>query len=96
MSVTSCCLTCSVKSVSVSGTMYSPGGVVITSNSLMPVLAEIRDILMVDENQLCIFICNHLTTQCFNHHFHSYQLTPSTETILIKHNDLFDFYVLIA
>ena len=96
MSVTTCYLSCSVKSASVSGTMYRPGGVVITSSSLMPVFAEIIDILIVhvDENQLCLFICSHFTTQCFNHHFHSYELTPSKDTILIKQNDLFDFYVL--
>ena len=96
MSVTSCYLTCSVKSASVSGTVYRPGGVVITSSTLMPVFAVIVDILIVDENQSCVFICNQFTTQCFNHHFHSYELTPSAETIAIKQNDLFDFYVLTA
>ena len=54
----------------VNGTIYKPGGVVVLSMEADPTFGLIEDII-VFSTDVFYLVCEELTTDCFNSHFHS-------------------------
>lgn len=62
---------------------------------LTPVFGVISDILVFDVNSYH-FVCEELITECFNHHYHSYEVkyTQPNSFIVCQHKDLVNHNVL--
>lgn len=83
-----------MKSVTVSGTTYRPGGVLVKDSALTPDFVEIVDILLIGADSLCVFMCKRFITDCYNHHFHAFEVAQSEEVVVVEQSSLFDFHVL--
>ena len=61
---------------------------------MLPEFGLIIDILTVDRTPY--FCCDCLDTVCFNHHFHSFEVTQSmpSKVEIIKHSHLTDYHPL--
>ena len=77
------------------GTIYKPGGVVVLSMEADPTFGLIEDII-VFSTDVFYLVCEELTTDCFNSHFHSYEVTCSISKsfIMCEPSDLYDHNVL--
>ena len=66
---------------------------VVLQSNLLPVFGVIIDII-VHQAQYH-FVCNVLHTECYNSHFHAYQVSKgSTEYTICTHSELVDHLVL--
>ena len=65
----------------------------ILESSLLPVFGEIKDIVVygVDE---CSFVLQMYTTQCFLHHYHSFEVSIDSAVRVCKPTDLADYHPL--
>ncbi len=60
----------------------------------MPSFAEIVDIVFLRSDSTCLFVCKMYVTDCFNKHYHSYEVLSTEEVLIIKQSDLTDYHVL--
>lgn len=75
--------------------MYRCGNVVTTNCDLLPSFAKIIDIFFLHPDSThTLFVCEKYITDCFDHHFHSYEVQPTREHLIIKQSDLIDYHVL--
>ena len=73
----------SVTWVDIRGTCYKPGAVVIVQTNLMPQFGLIDEIVVIDvENYF--FVCHLFVTDCFNHHFHSYEVSWTNYSTFVQ------------
>ena len=84
---------CRITWANIGGTNYHKEGVVVLQSNLVPLFGIITDI-MVHENQY-YFICNTSHMECFNHHFHAYEVSKcpvdfaiTTASDVVDHNVL--------
>ena len=59
----------------------------------MPSFGKIVDIIFLHRNCTGVFVCEKYHTDCFNHHYHSYEVIPMKDIVIIKQCDLFDYHV---
>lgn len=79
--------------VDIAGIKYYKEGVVVLQSNLLPVFGVIIDII-VHQAQYH-FVCNVLHTECYNSHFHAYEVSKgSTEYTICTHSELVDHHVL--
>ena len=64
----------------------------VLQSNLLPLFGVIKDILFHCDEYY--FGCCMLDTQCYNAHFHAYEVTSTSEYILCTQSDLADHYVL--
>ena len=74
--------------------MYRCGAVVITDNGVVPSFAKIVNIFFLCPDSTCFFVCEKYEIDCFNSHYHSYEVISSKEIVIIKQSDLIDHHVL--
>jgi hypothetical protein len=74
--------------------MYKPGAILVLSNELLPEFGEIQNILVYNTSH-CLFMCKLYVTNCFNPHFHSYEVYPidPARTTFTTQSNLFDYHV---
>ena len=82
--------------VKIGGTVYKEDNIVAVSSDLLPVFGKILTIVMIDVTQ-CYFVCELLITDCFNSHYHAYEvskhITP-TPIVICRQTDFIDHHVL--
>ena len=86
-------LSYSVKCAQINGSVYKCGALVITDSDLMPTFAKIIDIIFPHPDCTPMFVCVKYTTNCFNYHYHSYEVTPLEEHFIIHQSDLVDHHI---
>jgi hypothetical protein len=59
----------------------------------LPEFGQVKDIV-IEEDQRVAFVVNILQTECFNYHYHSYEVTDSGEFRLVRQDQLIDFHPL--
>lgn len=64
--------------INIQGTCYKPKGVVVLEVDHVPVFGIITDILAVNVNDYYI-VCEVVDTDCFNSHFHSYEISQNAD-----------------
>lgn len=74
--------------------MYKPSSIIVVQSNLTPTFAEIVDILLVGDANTCIFLCKEIINQCFNEHYHSYEVLKSDNWMAVKQTDLVDHHIL--
>ncbi len=81
----------------VNGIVYKPGGIVVLKIDLVPTFGIIVDILVLDVDNYFL-VCEIVSTECFNSHFHAYELEKIIyPTYLLRQvNQLPDHYMLSA
>ena len=81
--------------IKVQGTKYKAGGVVVVQMELNPLLGLVHELIVFDVNDYYI-VCEKLVTECFNPHYHSYEVTRSSPKsfAIYKPSDLVDHNVL--
>lgn len=87
---------CSCSWVKIGGSVYKMDDIVAVSTNLLPVFGRILAIIMQDVTQ-CYFICEILITDCFNSHYHAYEVRKQKlpTPIIICHQSTFvDHHVL--
>lgn len=84
----------SVKWAEINGTTYKFGAIVVINSDLMPEFGKIVDILIIHQDSSCLFVCETFFTDCFNAHYHGYEVIPSKEITIIKQSNLIDHHVL--
>ena len=60
----------------------------------MPSFAKILHILSLRTDNSFYFVSEFYLTDCFNHHYHSYEAVPTGEIMVIKQQNLIDYHVL--
>jgi hypothetical protein len=79
--------------VKMSGIHFSKGSIIllsIDSNSDLPQFAVVKNIFVPEKGGTeCFFFCYLLSTVDFDFHLFAYEVTSSSETILIKYKDLY-------
>ena len=60
---------------------------------LLPVFGLISDIIVFDVDNF-LLVCEKLVTECFRHHFHSYEVNKSRSYVILQTLCLFDHSVL--
>lgn len=85
------CLLYRLSWVEVNGTLYKHGMVAVLDVDLIPVFGVICDILVFNTD-VYHFVCEILFTECFSHHFHSYQTRKQVPVkyVCCKQSDLYD------
>lgn len=86
----------SVDWVTVSGTTYRPGGIVVLSvEDFIPIFGKIVDVFVSEVNNYYL-VCSVLTTECFCSHYHAYEITSSSPVsyTYVKQAHLADHLVL--
>ena len=43
---------------------------------------------------MCVFLCKEIVTQCFNEHYHSYEVNKSDKWMAVKQTDIIDHHTL--
>lgn len=88
-------LTNSVKWVQIKGTKYSKGSVTVIEANIIPTFGIIVDLLVVDVD-ICLFVCEVLTTEYFEEHLHAFKVSRETPVSLAicQHKELADYHVL--
>ena len=82
--------------VTIKGTTYKPLNIVVVGSSLLPVFGRIISIL-IEQVTKCYFVCEVLTTETFNPHFHAYEVQAQekpTPLVICTQNDFIDHHVL--
>lgn len=81
----------------VNGTVYKPNGIVVLDVDLVPTFGIIVDLLVMDVDN-CHLVCEILSTECFNSHFHAYEVhhVVNPHFIVSKFSKLADNYMLSA
>lgn len=79
------------------GIVYKPDGVVVLDKDLVPTFGIIADLLVVDVDNYYL-VCEVLSTECFNSHFHAYEVEKVTNPtyIVCQVHQLPDHYMLSA
>ncbi len=77
------------------GTLYKPGGVVVLHVDNVPVFGNIIDLFVLTVDDF-YFVCEILHTECFNPHFHAYQVCKADKIQyhICKVSHLSDHYCL--
>ena len=77
--------------IEILGTRYRCGSIVMLSIDFFPVFGFVTDIILLDT-----FLCEVLTTICFNSHYHSYEIRhdSSPSIYFVKQFNLADHNVL--
>lgn len=80
--------------IQVDGTIYKTGGAIILETGLVPTFGKIVDLVVLHESYY--LVCEVMFTDCFNHHFHSYEISTlqPINYVLCKPSDLPDHNVL--
>ena len=87
--------TCSVSWIEIDGRNYKQGAVVSLESDLLPLFAIIEDIVLYNSTTV-LFVVQLLVTDCFNSHFHSYEVLPSypLQFVACEYTDFKDAHVL--
>lgn len=81
--------------VKVEGTQYRPGNCLLLQlNGEDPVLAQIKHILFVNSQMEPLTVGELLSMKCYHSHFHSYEVTFTHSTTVLKLHDIADHHVL--
>lgn len=78
----------------INGTRYAVGYIVYYDDDESPVFAKICDIVILPNTTTSIFILSLFITQRFNEHYHAYEVSPTTNTVICHQNDLADYHPL--
>ena len=62
-------------------------------SDLLPLFGIITDIVVHHADHV-YFVCNVLHTECFNSHFHAYEVSKTKDYDFCTHSDLIDHHVL--
>ena len=75
--------------------MYSLQNVVVLDSDLLPQFGIIHDIVVTDVYQP-LLVCEKLTTGCFSHHYHAYEVIRLEPPVfcICKQSELYDYSVL--
>ena len=89
------CLSFRVAWIKVLGTTYRSGAIVVLSVDLVPTFGLISDIIIKEVNNYFI-VCEILHTECFNTHYHAYEVSRDTlpKFSFVKQTHLADHSVL--
>ena len=80
-----------MKWAEINGHTYRREAVVVTSSETMPTFGKIVDIVISTHT---LFVCKQYLTNCFNSHYHSYEVDPTSVIHIVKQSDLLDYHVL--
>lgn len=85
----------SVSWARIGGTLYKQQAIVVLESDLLPVFAQIVDIIVYGVDH-CLFVCHLLVTHCFVNHFHSFEIQHQESPVvkLVKQTELVDHHPL--
>ena len=87
------CLLCRTSSLSVNGTIYHTQDIVVTEFAEdLPQFGEIVDIVVNKDG--AAFVVHMLQTDCFNDHFHSFEVHDSGNFRIVDQPQLSDYHPL--
>lgn len=93
LSIMSVSILTRVLSATIDGTKYCRGTTVVCGcEEDIPMFGE----LIVTTHQECWFIISPLQTLCFHHHYHAYEVAPSSSLVVYRHRQLFDHHPLVC
>ena len=86
------CILCRTKWIQIRGSRYSVGCIVLNSE---PVFGQIVDILLTAVD-MCLLVCEVLTTDGYVEHFHAFEVSKETPTPLAfcSPQELADYHIL--